>query len=217
MLAELEFSDKEKVFVPASLLNQLRRELYEELSGKLQEKEEEKLAGIQIAAGFRVESKSSPVAAAQWLIKTDNPISLFGISKELAGRISEVIIEISENTNAGLLEEELEKIRGIFPQAALRLALPPICRNSRLSNISEIIKQMVAAGICRWQVSNLWGLQVMQEFSIDDISASAPLYTLNHASVKQQQKLGISWSTLGVEDEFENMSRLVALAGRGFV
>ena len=214
VLNNFEFRDEERVFVPVSLLNKLRREFYEGLAEKLQEDAQRSLAGIQAkVVNSEVEGGPALSSAPEWIVKTDNPISLFGVSSEISRRIAEVIVEINENTNSGLLSEEIQRIGEVFPQAALRIALPSICRNSRMRNVCQIIEYMAGEGVCRWQVSNFWGLQALQGVSVDDVSASSSFYTLNHLSIEEQQSLGLSWSTLEIEDEYANLNRLIARFG----
>ena len=212
-LDKLTIKDNKKLFIPMSLLNNLRRKLYEELSCLLEKEFAQHLSTIKDHIKRQTSDLQHNSYFPEWVIKTDNPISLFHIDPELATRICQVIVEINENTNSKLLLDELNRIKSIFSNSTIRLALPSVCRNSRLNNIKMVIQDCIDEGLATWQASNLWGIQLLKEHSITDISGAASIYSLNHASIDEQLSIGLCWSTLSVEDALNNIKDLIELRG----
>ncbi len=212
-LSNLELKGDHTRFIPASILNQLRRELYTALESELHTYLDKTTLTLYAEICSEPEKAAETDYPTDWLLKTDSPISIYHVDPGLASQIEEVIIELNENTHTPLLLEELQQIQTVFKDSRLRLALPTICRNSRLRNIAETVSTMLKSGFSSWQINNLWGLQLLTESGITDIAGASSLYTLNQSSIAEQQTLGLSWSTLSVEDELENLHRLIQLAG----
>ncbi len=210
ILDQLTLLNRTDLFIPASLLNQLRRELYEKLIIILEDSRKEKLQQIQHSVTLTEATENKSEAAGNWIIKSDSPLSLLHVDPEYSQKIHEVILAINENTNYQLLTTEINKIQHLFTHATIRIALPAICRNSRLQNMHKIIQHLTSSGISHWQTANLWGLQILKAYAIKDITAAATIYTLNHASHKMQQELGLKWSTLCIEDELANIKQLLS-------
>ncbi len=208
-LGQLALRNRTELFIPASLLNQLRRELYDKLTLALIAARKEKLTHIQNYLLTRETSAPKSDTTPQWIIKSDSPLSLLHVAPEYTERVHEVILAINENTNYQLLTLEIDKIQNLFKQATIRIALPAICRNSRLQNMHNVIRHLTSVAISHWQVANLWGLQILQTYGISDITAAATLYTLNHSSHKLQREMGLKWSTLCIEDELSNLKKLL--------
>lgn len=213
-LDKLTIEDEEKLFIPMSLLNNLRRELYEELTALLENEFAQHLSTIKDSIKKQTSNLQHDSYFPEWVIKTDNPISLFHIDPELTFRICQVIVEINENTNSKLLLDELDRITNTFNNSTIRLALPSVCRNSRLNNIKTVVQDCIDAGLVTWQANNLWGVQLLKERNITDISGAASIYSLNHASIDEQLSMGLGWSTLSVEDALNNIKDLIKLRGK---
>ena len=212
-LNNIELTGETTLFIPSSIMNNLRREFYEELSTKLEDVETEILGHIYTKAEESKGVERSTNTSPEWIIKTDNPISLFTLNQEIASKFSEVIVEINENVNPQLLSEELEKLQTVFSSSIIRIALPAICRNSRLKNVKKAVEEMFAKGYLSWQISNLWGLQLLKTHNPTSITGSSTLYNFNHESIDEQLSLGLDRVTLSIEDGQRNLEELIKLRG----
>lgn len=181
-LAELAIKNPRKLFVPASMLNELRRRLY---------------------AVIRVEDKHGQLpsvmprrqtAAPQWLIKTDNADCLGKINLNEAAEIIFLLNKDSQKEDFSFL-----------PKEKMRLALPTVCRNPE--NFKVLIHNLVAAGYRQWEAGNYWGVEALRDYDVD-LSFDSPIYMMNSQAAVMAKSLGAGRVTLSLEDTPENLSEV---------
>lgn len=178
-LNKLKIENPDGLFVPVSLLNELRRGLYEQI------KSEDKHKELPVFIANRVSNKP------QWIIKTDELDNLKNLNLD---EIAEVIWGLSPDSSP-----EQAKF---LPKSKLRLALPAICRNP--GGFTSLINRLMDQGYCKWEVANYWGLGVLPESGID-LSFDASLYMLNSQAIAQAQEMNASRVTLALEDDLKNL------------
>lgn len=111
----------EGLFVPVSLFNELRRQLYAQISV------ENKKGNLpETDAPHRIQT-------AKWVIKTDSLAKIAAIAPDEA---DEIIYLLNEQSDAN----ELKKL----PKNKLRLALPTVCR--RVDKFKPLIETLLAQG-----------------------------------------------------------------------
>lgn len=178
-LRQLAIHNEGGYFVPVSLLNELRRGLYEKVK-------------IVAKEGAFPEKKGRKLPEnAGWIIKTDD---LDNLSLLPLDEIDEVIFMLSPDTSADVLKQ--------IPKNKLRLALPAICRES--GKWRMLVEAFVSQGYKKWEISNYWGLEVLPQNGID-ISLDSPVYMMNSQAVQAAKEMGVSRVTLPVEDSLENL------------
>ena len=185
-LGGISIDNPSNLFAPASLLNELRRNLYAQISI------EDKHGSIPEISAPRVQQ--SP----QWVIKTDDLASLSQINLD---EVAEVIWLISPNSKA----EELKTL----PKNKVRIALPAVCRKPQL--YAKLIAELLAQGYKKWEIGHYWGLSVLPEKGID-ISFDASIYTLNTQAIEQAKEMDASRVTLALEDDLANMQALADIS-----
>ena len=178
-LGKLEVDNPSGLFVPVSVLNELRRCLYAEIHP---ENAERKLPPV---------SSKKPQNEPLWTVKTDNPECLrdFDFSK-----VAEIIVEINPKTDFRALSA--------FPKNKLRLSLPAVCR--KVSEYRLRVDELLSQGYRKWEIGNYWGLSVLPEKGID-LCYNASLYMLNSQAIEEARQTGASRVTLSWEDTFDNM------------
>lgn len=177
-LNKLEVVNEQGLFAPASLLNELRRNLYaqikpETISGKLPAVG----AGRQDAKGL-------------WIIKTDQPQILKNIDMS---EVDEAVILLAEDSDSGDW--------AFIPKNKIRLALPAVCRN--VAKFKEKTGELLAQGYKKWEIANYWGLGVLPQDGID-LSFDYEIYMFNTQAAALAAEAGAGRVTLSPEDMPEN-------------
>lgn len=182
VLNNLEIDNPKGLFVPLSLLNDLRRKLYAQI------KIENKYGVLPVL------SETIKHAAPQWIVKTDNVSCLENLNFD---KLAEINI---------LLHPQMkpEVLRGL-PKNKVRLSLPVVCRHPDI--FRPLITACLNAGYKKWEIANYWGLSVLPEKGID-LSFDAPLYVLNSQAMLTAKELGASRVTFSVEDTEDNLEAL---------
>ena len=182
-LGALAIENPQGLFVPVSLLNELRRGLYAKI---VFEDKPRCLPNIGQPAAFGVP---------QWIVKTDRVETLSGIDLDEA---AEIVFLLSPDTRPEALSA--------LPKNKIRLALPTVCRHPKI--FEKTIEAMLSAGYKKWEIGNYWGLEALPEKGID-LSFDYPLYMLNTQAAAMAGEAGAARVTLSPEDVLRNM-RLMA-------
>lgn len=185
-LGSLEVENPQQLFVPVSLLNELRRQLYAQI------KIEDMTGGLAEIAPVR---KST---TAKWLLKTDNVALLSGLDLE---QFEEVIFLLSPKT-------KIEDLR-VIPKNKLRLALPALCRQPGI--FESLISSLWGMGYKKWEIGNYWGLQALPAKGID-LSFDSSLYMMNSQALQMAKDCGASRACLSVEDNLHNWQKLAQIS-----
>lgn len=177
-LAGLDMDNPDGLFVPVSLLNDLRRLLY----GKIVLPEKR---GTLPAT----EGRTLPRLVKK-IVKTDAPenIGLLNLAD-----VDEIIVLLSSDFNISVLKN--------LPKNKVRLALPAVCRRPKL--FEALIVKLLGQGYKKWEIGNYWGLQVLPQNGID-LSFDASLYMMNTQAVQEAKSAGASRVTLALEDTLAN-------------
>ena len=185
-LAEFKLKNPQNLFVPASIINELRRGLYEKIKPCFKQGFPSPLPNPQknLEAG--------------WIIKTDN----IDLTKLLdLTKFAEIIYLIDETP-------DLKTLEGL-PKEKLRISLPAVCENPE--KFEKIIKTLTSSGYKKWEVSNYWALEMLNNLSLD-ISFSPFLYMANSQALLQAKDMGASRVCFCVEDTLENLKTLAQIS-----
>ena len=181
-LNNLSVNNPDGLFVPKSLLNELRRGLYDKIEIK------NKKTNVE-----PVVPRSLPVSK-KWIVKVDNANYLTRLDMN---KIDEIILQISPNTDiADILR---------LPKQKLRLALPTVCRKTK--EFEQIISKLIDMGYKKWEIANYYGLEILPINKID-VSFDNPLYMFNTYAIQTAKDMKISRVTLAVEDTLSNVVNL---------
>ncbi len=181
-LGDLHIENFYNLFVPVSVLNELRRQLY---------------AKIVINNTMRelpvIDVKSGAVEA-KWIVRTDSAEVIKVLNCD---KLAEVIYMVSDDTSG----DEWKSV----PKNKLRLALPAVCRN--MSKMKKIIEKLLSQGYRKWEIANYWGLDVLPAKGID-LSFDTPLYMFNSQAIAMAKEFGASRVCLALEDNVQNWQDL---------
>ncbi|MBO6282195.1 MAG: U32 family peptidase [Alphaproteobacteria bacterium] len=183
-LKNLQINNPDNLFTPASMLNELRRDLYANI-------QVENKTGTLPPALERTSDKTVP----QFKIKIDN----LGYLQQLdLDKFAEIIYLIAPNSDiAGL---------SALPKNKVRVALPAVCRKPHL--YADIIERLLAGGYHKWEVANWWALNILPVERLD-ICFDSSLYMLNTQAISMATEIGASQITLSLEDIKLNVCNLI--------
>lgn len=219
-MAQMTLRNPQACFVAVSLLNQLRRQVTDQLETRYQEALSVGIAQVKAAIAPLVSSSTGVASQAvvQWCLKTDQPALLSSFEEADWQDLDEVVLEVpSDATNA--LDAEISRLAKRIGSAHLRLALPVIVRRWEHGPLQKTIQRLISAGWRRWQAANLggWGLlgaTGAKEAGAElDMAADWPMYVLNHVAAEQLLAMGATRLTLSPEDDGDNLRRLLAVLG----
>ena len=176
--ANVSVENKADIFVPVSALNNLRRDLYNDIV-------------VDVKNGALPPTTTHKHTEAKWLLKTDD---LKKIAELALDDFAEVLVELNANFDLDSLKK--------LPKNKVRLTLPTVAREPQAYH--HIIQKALAAGYHKWEIGNWWGLEMLPKKGID-LTFDAPFYMLNRESTQFAKELGATRITLSVEDTLENM------------
>ena len=183
-LRKLQINNPENLFTPASLLNELRRDLYAKIRV-------ESKTGTLPSALVRTSDKTAP----QFKIKVDNLAYLQQLDLD---KFVEIIYLIAPNSDISGLSS--------LPKKKVRIALPAVCRKPRL--YTDIIRKLLDCGYYKWEVANYWSLNVLPIDRLD-ICFDSSLYMLNTQAISMATEIGASEITLSLEDIKLNICNVI--------
>ena len=185
LLKEFHLENKEELFVPVSLLNELRRKLYDEINV-------ETAVPVLPPVNLKNVSKNEP----HWCFKTDDLALLKGIDLT---NFQQVIFELSPQTD--------EKELCFLDREKIILSLPTIIRQQ--DKWQKIVSKFYEAGYHKWIIGNVAGWQLLPskaEIYLDNTIGMLNSQALSYAF--EQKVKGITFS---VEDTRENIQKLVTI------
>ncbi len=209
MLDSFTLKNAAGLFVPASRLNQLRRELIAALEEGLTQEQSERLAALQEASGGckppgfdRREAHSF-----RWSLKVDRIGFLDALEDDDLADIDEVIVDITRDHPAVLIEK-LEQWSERIGRDHLRLALPALTRFWEEKGLQHKIERLRADGWNKWEAANLSAWSFLDTDNLD-LATDWSVYVLNRLAVEALSSLGVRRFALSPEDGLDNMRSLL--------
>ncbi len=187
-LSDLTVQNPNGLFVPMSVLNDVRRQLFDVLAQSVSETK----SIPQLPA---VHMKKEKTIQPKWRLKTDD---LTVLKNADFSTVDEIIYEITPRTTVDDLT--------FVPTDKIRLALPTVIRTTAYQ---KAIDTLVAAGYLKWQIGNWGGLTMLPKKADIDFDYTVPV--LNTQAAAMIMETGATGVTLSVEDTGENMRRLSGL------
>lgn len=191
VLNEFSYTNPNELFVPVSLLNDLRRQVYMQSS-------------LPPAKQISLSYPDFPAQSRHYILKTDNVSSLAELSTEDAAGIFEVIVSGSI--------ADIDSAAAQFGQDKIRISLPPLCRYWENDKTAYFIRTMLNKGYKKWEISNVGALKMLPLADID-FTADWSLYVINRESAAELLDLKASRFTLSPEDSLENITKITKSFG----
>ena len=210
-LGGLALADPDRLFAPASVLNEVRRQLVERLdAARLAARREKIEAALADLSTATTAAADSDVPARVLKIRLDQPLP------DDACEYDELVVAIGHRAGRDV-EAELTRLAGELrtlagqagdPVPPLRLALPVFTFERDFNALRSAVKHMVKAGISAWEAADLAGLRLLRQLGLEDITADWTLYALNRPALAQLRELGLARCVTSPENNFENLQVL---------
>lgn len=170
-LGSLEVDDPEGLFVPASVMNGLRRELVERLDGE------------------RARRKSQKAAAVKEVLEEERSETV------VPDPMRVVKVRLGQNVPRGDWNEVVVAIghSGEVPEYGdeVRLALPVFAKEAGYSRLRARVKNLVRSGYAKWEAADLAGVRMLKSLGVEDVTADWTLYSFNTQAVRALSELGV--------------------------
>ena len=197
-LGKLKLNDPEKLFAPMSVLNDLRRNLVEQLDEARDKSRREKVAKAcdeELQSANLRESNESTRICQRVKIRCGQTVP--------AGDWDELIIAInSENIREDSFDSYDSR------SEAIRLALPVYTAEPDFNRLRTTVKRFLRAGFAKWEASDLATLRMLRELGVADITADWTLYAFNSRALKELSELGVRRFVASPENNRENLQYL---------
>ena len=183
-LGTLTVDDPESLFVPASVLNDLRRELVARLDETTRKRREEKVADVVRVLRDRLAVR--PVEGESSVRRT---VKIRLGQKVPKGEWDEVVVAIGHTGEIPEFDD------------AVRLALPVFTKEGDFNRLRGRVKTLLRAGYRKWEAADLAGVRMLRALGVEDLTADWTLYTFNGLSAEALAALGVRRCVLSPEDD----------------
>ena len=207
-LGSLTVNDPSHLFAPASLLNDLRRQLVADLDAKRESSRREHIASILKDLNTPTDPKdlndltdlTDPKDLKDFKDLNVLKLRLDQSLPEDVSDFDEIVFAIGHARGKDVeaaLTARCAELRAITdeagtPMPAIRLALPVFTRERDFGALRAAVKHMVNHGIDKWEASDLATLRLLRALGLADITADWTLYAFNSAARQALADLGIN-------------------------
>ncbi|MBN1268477.1 MAG: U32 family peptidase [Kiritimatiellae bacterium] len=212
-LGGVEVANPDGLFVPVSLLNEMRRRVATGLQDALDGARREQRDAIKkaITAGTAPGPRASEEV--HWSLKTDRLSHVAAFQAEDWQGLDELVIDIS------CRPEDLDRVAESVGRERIRLALPIITRRWQVKDLLARIETFRRAGWAKWEASNLsaWSFLNLpldpRPSTLVPLSSDWSVYVTNRLAALQVLEMGASRFALSPEDGLENIRSMLAEFG----
>ena len=201
-LGSLTLVDPDHLFAPASILNDLRRQLVSQLDAAREAARRARIAGILDGLNDGLAQRGVPAATCRAEEKPPCRCLKLRLDQSLpedATDFDEIIFAVGHARGKDLetaLGARCAELRAHVDEAgtsmpAIRLALPVFTHERDFGALRAAVKHMVNLGIDKWEAADLATLRLLRALGLADITADWTLYAFNAAARRQLAELGI--------------------------
>ena len=213
-LGKLSLVDPDRRFAPMSVLNDLRRDLVEQLD-EAREKARRAKVEAALADGVELpEISQGNVSARRLKIRVGQTVP--------AGEWDEIIVAIDLSTTLRLSAlaslgvfaspRVANPLKGRLRVSAFekmpRLALPVYTAEPDFNKLRVLVKRLHREGFEKWEASDLATLRLLKAAGVSDITADWTLYAFNSHALAELSSLGVKRFVASPENVRENLSYL---------
>lgn len=189
-LGKLALVDPDRRFVPASVLNDVRRDLVEEVDGA---RDRIRRAKTEKATADVVEGPGAAEALLSIKLRPDQKLP--------DGDWSEIVYAINPSN---LPTFQLSDC----PTDRVRLALPVFTGELEFNKLRSAVKRLLREGYVKWECSDLATLRMLRQLGVEDITADWSLYAFNGDALAELSERGVRQFVASPENGSENLAYL---------
>ncbi|MBQ4199799.1 MAG: DUF3656 domain-containing protein, partial [Kiritimatiellae bacterium] len=197
-LGNLTLVDPDRLFAPASILNDARRRLVERLDETRAAAHKQK---VELALVVNLPSAIPTRPDFDIVLKQrlDQP------PPEDAARYGEIVLALGRRTG-----REAEAALAPFAGMPLRIALPVFTHERDVNGMRTAVKHLLRAGFAKWEASDLATLRILRQAGVEDVTADWTLYAFNRAAIAQLAELGVRRAVASPENGRDNLHFLAS-------
>ena len=218
-LGKLSLVDPDRRFAPMSVLNDLRRDLVEQLDEAMEKARRAKVEAALADDGELPEIPQGKPAARRLKIRIGQTVP--------AGEWDEIIVAIDlvgaaltplATADAARFARGIRDARGrvgnaplpvgTFDASTTRLALPVYTAEPDFNKLRVLVKRLHREGFEKWEASDLATLRLLKAAGVSDITADWTLYAFNSHALAELSSLGVKRFVASPENVRENLSYL---------
>jgi hypothetical protein len=193
-LGALSVVDPDRLFAPMSFLNDLRRDIVEELDYF-----REKARRAAVDAALEDDQLDAANFGRPHLSKT---LKIRMGQKVPAGEWDEVVISVGASVTP-------DEVRTAYPDVpSPRIALPVFTPETEYQKLRVAVKRFVREGFDKWEASDLATLKTLKSLDVVDITADWTLYAFNSSALAELKSLGVTRFVASPENGSENLTYL---------
>ena len=202
-LGKLKLNDPEKLFAPMSVLNDLRRDLVEQLDEERERTRREKVSSAiaDDSAGGDLSSEQRGIGATGQVKR----VKIRAGQNVPAGEWDEVVIAVNAVTEDPLQHQSNNRT---IEQSRVRLALPVYTAEPEFNRLRSAVKRFLRAGYGKWEASDLATLRMLKALGVTDITADWTLYAFNSRALAELSEMGVKRFVASPENGRENLQYL---------
>ena len=191
-LGSLTVNDPDHLFAPASVLNDLRRQIVADLDAQRETSRREHISSIlndlKDPTGLK-DVKDLNVLKLRLDQSLPEDVSDYDEIVFAIGHVRGKEIESALAARCTELRTRFEEV-GV-PMPAIRLALPVFTHERNFGALRSAVKHMGNLGIDKWEAADLATLRLLRALGLADITADWTLYAFNAAARRQLADLGV--------------------------
>jgi len=196
-LGKLTLIDEGRRFAPASVLNDLRRDLVEQLD---EARAKARRAKIEESLDGEDDHEFHEVTRIGKVVKVRPGQTI------PPGDWNEIVVAINAETTVERLDECGRA--GTLAPTEVRLSLPVWTGELDFNKLRNAVKRFVRAGYAKWEASDLATLRMLKQVGVTDITADWTLYAFNSRALAALAELGVRRFVASPENGRENLQFL---------
>ena len=190
-LSSVEVDDPQGLYVPVSLLNELRRKLVSKLDELRMNLRTGKIADVKTAIEEDSSETAIPDQSRILKVRLNQPVP--------SGEWDEIVVMIG---HSGEVPEFVDDVR---------LALPVFTRESDYSRFRARVKNLIRSGYVKWESADLAGIRMLKSLGVEDITADWTVYSFNAQSIRMLAELGVKRCVLSPEADQRDIPQSFAI------
>ncbi|MBR5457316.1 MAG: U32 family peptidase [Kiritimatiellae bacterium] len=197
-LGKLSLVDPDRLFAPASILNDLRRDLLEVLEDR---RSQGRIERMQKALGDADEDLPE-IDFSHFL-----QVLKIRLGQKMPQRKWDEVVVLVDGAS------ESDDVERLYSSAeSIRLALPVYTPEHEMPKLRLAVKRFIRLGYVKWEAASLAAVRLLKALGVDDITGDWPLYAYNLSALKEWTRLGIKRFVASPESSRENL-RFLAESG----
>lgn len=218
-LAGIRVSNPGALFVPKSILNELRRKAANDIQHALEADHAQTASRIISAlmksppANSRI-CEPTPVTCS---LKIDSPFFLNLFDDNDIQSVSELVVAIDKIPNAELQDTLDALAYRMGGRNKIRIAMPPISRTALPTDWEPVANLLFHNGWRRWEIANIGAWKILRDTGADiqnlNVTADWPLYATNSTAAELWRECGAKRVTASPEDSLDNICTLAHILG----